>query len=66
MLRSPSAPSALRNAWLDLLRVAAVVMVVLYHSTFIGPSVYPQFVAREFVFGHQIGASLLLVLSAHL
>lgn len=55
-----------RNAWMDLLRVACLVMVVLYHSTFIGPLAYPQFVARQFVFGHQIGASLLLVLSAHL
>jgi peptidoglycan/LPS O-acetylase OafA/YrhL len=55
-----------RNPWLDLLRIACLLMVVLYHSTFIGPLVYPQFVARQFVFGHQIGASLLLVLSAHL
>jgi peptidoglycan/LPS O-acetylase OafA/YrhL len=60
-----SAPAA-RNGWLDLLRVAAVGMVVLYHATFIGPLVYPQFAPRELVFGHQIGASLLLVLSAHL
>ena len=55
-----------RNSWTDLLRVVALLMVVLYHSTFIGPRAYSQFVAREFVFGHQIGASLLLVLSAHL
>ena len=51
---------------MDLLRVAAVAMVVLYHSTYLGPHAYPQFVARHVVFGHQIGASLLLVLSAHL
>ena len=51
---------------MDVLRVAALAMVVLYHSTFIGPQAYPQFVARQIVFGHQIGASLLLVLSAHL
>ncbi len=55
-----------RNPWLDLVRVAALLMVVLYHPTFIGPRTYPQFVARGFVFAHQIGASLLLVLSAHL
>ena len=55
-----------RNPWMDLLRVASLLMVVLYHSTFIGPRAYPQFVARHLVFAHQIGASLLLVLSAHL
>ncbi|NMO92748.1 acyltransferase [Actinomycetospora sp. TBRC 11914] len=49
-----------------MLRVASLLMVVLYHATWIGPLVYPQFAARQFVFGHQIGASLLLVLSASL
>jgi peptidoglycan/LPS O-acetylase OafA/YrhL len=55
-----------RNPWMDLLRVAALVMVIVYHSTFIGPLAYPQFLARHVVFAHQIGASLLLVLSANL
>jgi peptidoglycan/LPS O-acetylase OafA/YrhL len=55
-----------RDPWMDVLRVASLLMVVLYHSTFIGPHAYPQFVARHLVFAHQIGASLLLVLSAHL
>ena len=51
---------------MDLLRVTALVMVIIYHSTFIGPQAYPQFLARHVVFAHQIGASLLLVLSANL
>ena len=55
-----------RNPWMDLLRVTSLVMVILFHSTFIGPQTYPQFVARHLVFAHQIGASLLLVLSANL
>ena len=55
-----------RNPWVDLLRVAALVMVILYHSTFLGPQIYSQFVARHLVLGHQIGASLLLVVSAFL
>ncbi|MCD2195783.1 acyltransferase [Actinomycetospora endophytica] len=55
-----------RDPWTDLLRIAALGMVILYHSTFIGPQVYPQFLARHLVFAHQIGASVLLVISAHL
>jgi peptidoglycan/LPS O-acetylase OafA/YrhL len=58
--------SGRRNPWTDLLRITCLVMVILYHSTFIGPQAYPQFAARQFVFAHQIGASLLLVLSANL
>jgi peptidoglycan/LPS O-acetylase OafA/YrhL len=53
-----------RVSW-DLLRCASVLMVVLYHSTFIGPLVYHEFAARHVVFAHQIGASLLLSLSAY-
>src|SRR3954454_9282194 len=49
----------------DLLRCGFLLMVVLYHSTFIAPRVYHQFVPRTFVFAHQIGASLLLALSAY-
>ncbi|HEY2221214.1 acyltransferase [Actinomycetospora sp.] len=58
--------TARRNPWTDLLRVASLVMVILYHSTDIGPQIYPQLLARHLVFGHQIGASLLLVISAYL
>jgi peptidoglycan/LPS O-acetylase OafA/YrhL len=55
---------ARRVSW-DLLRCVFLLMVVLYHSTFIAPLVYHQFLPRRFVFAHQIGASLLLALSAY-
>jgi peptidoglycan/LPS O-acetylase OafA/YrhL len=58
------APAARKVGW-DLLRCVCVLMVVLYHSTYIGPTVYRQFWPRELVFGHQIGASLLLAISAY-
>lgn len=48
-----------------MLRVVFVLLVVLYHSTFIGPSVYHAFVPKKLFFAHQVGASLLLVLSAY-
>lgn len=55
---------ARKVSW-DLLRCAFLLMVVLYHATFIAPLVYHQFLPRTFVFAHQIGASLLLALSAY-
>jgi peptidoglycan/LPS O-acetylase OafA/YrhL len=55
---------ARKVSW-DLLRCAFLLMVVLYHSTFIAPLVYHQLLPRTFVFAHQIGASLLLALSAY-
>ena len=54
-----------RKVTWDLLRCACVTMVMLYHSTFIGPTVYTQFRPRSLVFAHQIGASLLLTISAY-
>lgn len=48
-----------------MLRVGFVLLVILYHGTFIGPLVYADLIPRKFVFPHQVGASLLLVLSAY-
>ncbi|WP_433038328.1 acyltransferase family protein [Actinomycetospora sp. CA-053990] len=59
-----AARPARRVSW-DLLRCAFLLMVVLYHGTFIAPLVYHQFAPRILVFAHQIGASLLLALSAY-
>jgi peptidoglycan/LPS O-acetylase OafA/YrhL len=56
---------ARKVSW-DLLRCVFLLMVVLYHATFIAPLVYHQLSPRSFVFAHQIGASLLLALSAYL
>lgn len=52
-----------RFSW-DLIRVGCVLLVVLYHATQVVPDNYPDLVDRRFVFPHQIGASLLLAVSA--
>ena len=54
-----------RKLSFDVLRVVFVLLVVLYHGTFIGPLVYHDMIPRNYVFAHQVGASLLLVLSAY-
>lgn len=56
--------SGRKLSW-DVLRVVFVLLVILYHSTFIGPLVYHDILPKNFVFPHQVGASLLLVLSAY-
>lgn len=54
-----------RKLSFDVLRVVFVLLVVLYHGSFIGPLVYKDMIPRNYVFAHQVGASLLLVLSAY-
>ena len=49
----------------DVLRSGFVMLVVLYHATFLGPLLYPELIPRRFVFPHQVGASLLLAVSAY-
>lgn len=67
---APGAPprtpggSGRKLSW-DVLRVVCVLLVILYHSTFIGPLVYHDIIPKNVVFAHQVGASLLLVLSAY-
>ena len=56
--------SGRKLSW-DVLRVVFVLLVILYHSTFIGPLVYHDIIPKNLVFPHQVGASLLLVLSAY-
>lgn len=64
-LRQRSSDTGGRKVTWDLLRGVCVLLVVIYHCTYVGPTVYRQFAPREFVFGHQIGASLLLTISAY-
>jgi peptidoglycan/LPS O-acetylase OafA/YrhL len=52
------------SSW-DLLRCGFVLLVVLYHTTYVAPIVHPELVPHRFAFSHQIGASLLLVISAY-
>jgi peptidoglycan/LPS O-acetylase OafA/YrhL len=56
--------SGRRLSW-DVLRIVFVLLVILYHSTFIGPLVYHDIIPKNLTFPHQVGASLLLVLSAY-
>ncbi|NYD37886.1 acyltransferase [Actinomycetospora corticicola] len=56
--------SSRRVSW-DVLRCGFVLLVMLYHSTFIGPLVYHDILPKNYTFPHQVGASLLLVLSAY-
>ncbi|MGC0419218.1 acyltransferase family protein [Embleya sp. AB8] len=53
-----------RVSW-DLLRVAFVSLVLLFHGTYLAREWHPELVARPFVFPYQIGASLLLVVSGY-
>lgn len=49
----------------DLLRSGFVLLVVTYHATFVAPAIHPELAPRLFSFSHQVGASLLLVVSAY-
>ncbi|WP_085914026.1 MULTISPECIES: acyltransferase family protein [Pseudonocardia] len=51
-------------AW-DALRIGFVLLVVTYHATHLGPELHPELIERRFSFDHQVGASLLLVVSAY-
>lgn len=63
--RRGGSPGGGRRLSFDVLRVVFVLLVVLYHGTFIGPLVYHDIIPRNLVFPHQVGASLLLVISAY-
>jgi peptidoglycan/LPS O-acetylase OafA/YrhL len=49
----------------DVLRSGFVLLVVIYHTTFVAPIVHPELAPRPVNFPHQVGASLLLVVSAY-
>ncbi|ANY10153.1 acyltransferase [Pseudonocardia sp. HH130630-07] len=49
----------------DALRGGFVLLVVLYHGTHLGPVLHPELIPRRLSFDHQVGASLLLVVSAY-
>lgn len=48
-----------------MLRGGFVLLVVLFHATHLGPVLHPELLPRRFSFDHQVGASLLLVISAY-
>ncbi|WP_461157315.1 acyltransferase family protein [Saccharopolyspora tripterygii] len=49
----------------DLVRAGCVVLVMLYHSTSLSVFLHPELEPRTFTFPYQVGASLLLVVSAY-
>ncbi|MGH3518479.1 MAG: acyltransferase family protein, partial [Haloechinothrix sp.] len=61
---STSASSRRRVSW-DVIRVLCVFLVVLYHATSIGPAAHPELIPRKIEFPYQVGASMLLLISAY-
>ncbi|KAA5830188.1 acyltransferase [Saccharopolyspora hirsuta] len=59
-----SGRSKRKISW-DVVRTACVVLVMLYHSTFLSTYLHPEMTPRSVVFPFQVGASLLLVISAY-
>ncbi|WP_245573198.1 acyltransferase family protein [Amycolatopsis benzoatilytica] len=53
-----------RISW-DLVRAGCVLLVLVYHATFLSVALHPELGPRRLVFPHQVGASLLLVISAY-
>lgn len=49
----------------DVVRTLCVTLVMLYHATFLSVYLHPELLPRTFVFPYQVGASLLLVISAY-
>ncbi len=59
-----SKKSSRKISW-DIVRAGCVVLVMLYHATFLSTCLHPELGPRGFVFPYQVGASMLLVLSAY-
>ncbi|WP_229680323.1 acyltransferase family protein [Saccharopolyspora thermophila] len=64
--RASRAPgrSTRKISW-DSIRTGCVVLVMLYHATFLSTYLHPELTPRRLVFPYQVGASLLLVISAY-
>ncbi|MGP4017849.1 acyltransferase family protein [Saccharopolyspora sp. 5N708] len=60
----PRGGSRRKISW-DLVRAGCVALVMLYHATFLSVYLHPELQPRAFVFPYQVGASLLLVVSAY-
>ncbi|WP_267898842.1 acyltransferase family protein [Saccharopolyspora rhizosphaerae] len=58
------ARSRRKISW-DLVRAGCVVLVMLYHSTSLSVFLHPELEPRAIEFPYQVGASLLLVVSAY-
>lgn len=56
--------SSRKTSW-DLVRCGCVLLVMLYHATFMSVYLHPELEPRTLRFPYQVGASLLLVVSAY-
>ncbi len=61
---TPSQGSRRKISW-DLVRAGCVTLVMLYHSTTVSVEFHPEIEPRTFYFPYQVGASLLLAISAY-
>ncbi|MDI2027074.1 acyltransferase [Saccharopolyspora sp. TS4A08] len=61
---SGGSKSSRKISW-DLVRAGCVMLVMLYHSTSLSVFLHPELEPRAFEFPYQVGASMLLVVSAY-
>ncbi|MDI2029774.1 acyltransferase [Saccharopolyspora sp. TS4A08] len=61
---APTRRSTRKVSW-DVVRTACVVLVMLYHATHMSTVTHPELSPRVLTFPYQVGASLLLVISAY-
>ncbi|GAB2759226.1 acyltransferase family protein [Salinifilum aidingensis] len=62
--RTSSGKSTRKISW-DVVRTACVTLVMLYHGTHLSVQLHPELAPRTFEFPFQVGASMLLVISAY-
>ncbi|WP_233576137.1 acyltransferase family protein [Saccharopolyspora rhizosphaerae] len=62
--RAPQKRSTRKVSW-DAVRAGCVVLVMIYHATHMSRVTHPELTPRLVVFPFQVGASLLLVISAY-
>ncbi|MET9313169.1 hypothetical protein ABZX12_15200 [Kribbella sp. NPDC003505] len=60
----PPGRTARRLSW-DVMRVLAVLAVMFTHTTYMGPFLHPELGRPLGPYPFQVGASILLVISAH-
>ncbi|MFR9730132.1 acyltransferase family protein [Saccharopolyspora sp. MS10] len=63
--RARSGTRSNRKISWDVVRAGCVGLVMLYHATFLSVFLHPELIPRKIVFPYQVGASLLLVISAY-
>lgn len=59
-----AARSRQKISW-DVVRAGCVTLVMLHHATFLSVYLHPELQHRSFTFPYQVGARLLLVVSAY-